>query len=87
MKKSSMIIIGIIFFLSSISLASALLTQLKINSGVSQVTSDQQLICYWTLNESVNANVTWYRNGAINITQNNIACTANTQCTAKHPPP
>ena len=77
-----MIRASIIFIISIIIIGTSvgLLTNLRINSGSLQVTSDQQLTCYWTLNDTINANVTWYKNGAQNTTQSNINCIANQQC-------
>jgi hypothetical protein len=56
----------------------------RINSGAPQVTSDQELTCYWTLDTTTIANVTWYKvsNGTAtqNRTQNDISCNSNNPC-------
>jgi hypothetical protein len=69
-----------ILLIFMISIAVALISNQKINSGAAEVTSDQQLICYWTLGTTTNANITWYRNDVANLTQNDIACTSGVQC-------
>jgi hypothetical protein len=48
----------------------------------SKIYTDANLTCYWTLNETGAVNVSWYKNsiGVLNRTQQNINCTADTEC-------
>ncbi|MFA5797782.1 MAG: hypothetical protein WC916_07170 [Candidatus Woesearchaeota archaeon] len=73
-------IIFSIMLLVSIGIASTLLTNHYVNTQGSKIYTDQDLICHWTINESVNANVTLYNGATLNTTQTNIACSANTGC-------
>jgi len=53
-----------------------------INPGIGTIYTDQNLFCHWTLDMNASVNVTWYRNGAENITYN-TNCTAGNDCFTK----
>ncbi|RME53558.1 hypothetical protein D6783_01680 [Candidatus Woesearchaeota archaeon] len=43
--------------------------------------TNDSLLCEWTATgTTITANVTWYRNGALNATENNISCTSGQPC-------
>jgi hypothetical protein len=77
---AAFLITAILLCIGLIGVAYGLISLHHINDGASQTTSDQQLTCYWTLNETTTANVTWFKNGIANTTQTDIPCTANQVC-------
>ncbi len=80
--KKNLFIISIILIVSiiAIGIGTAALSNIHINTIGSNIYTDQDLVCYWTINETTNANITWYRNGVQNITASGINCTANNEC-------
>lgn len=52
---------------------------MRINGGISNVQSDKDLTCYFTINANTDVNVTWYRNNALNLTSN-VSCASGVEC-------
>jgi hypothetical protein len=50
-----------------------------VNPGIINVYTDQDLVCHWTINETGNVTVNWYKNSVMNRTYNK-SCTANIDC-------
>lgn len=69
----------IITFLIVVGISLGSITNMRINNGNTNVRSDKDLTCYWTLNQTANANVTWFRNGAQNLTAIQ-SCTSGVEC-------
>ena len=78
-KKYVFLMLLLVILLSISSLVIGLISGLRINGGESTVKSDKDLTCYFTINQNANADVTWYRNGVLNLTTS-ISCTSGVEC-------
>ena len=79
-RELAVFIVMLVMLVVVVSMAIAGIVNLNINNGATDVRSDVDLNCYWTIDASAFVNVTWYRNGVSNITSN-ISCVANQPCT------
>ena len=78
-KEIVILSLMIITFLIVVSISLGLISNMKINAGDTNVRSDKDLTCYWTINQTNNTNVTWFRNGVQNLTSIRN-CTSGVEC-------
>ncbi|HYD03181.1 MAG TPA: hypothetical protein VEC16_02680 [Alphaproteobacteria bacterium] len=67
----------VLTFLLVVTMSISVISNMRINNG--DLRSDKDLICYFTLDQTTNANITWHKNGVQNLTAS-LSCTNGVEC-------
>ena len=76
---SRIMIAMLLLLISSWTIMASFISSPLINPGISTIYTDQDLVCHWTINESANANISWYKNSYLNTTYNR-SCISGIDC-------
>jgi len=77
---SASVLMAILILIPIISIVSAnFVSNPQINPGIINIYTDQDLACHWTINETGNITLNWYKNSVLNFTYNKT-CSANIDC-------
>ena len=78
-KSNIVLVMSVITFLLVIGISLSVITNMRINAGDSNVRSDKDLVCFFTVDQTTSVNITWYKNSVLNLTAS-INCTSGVEC-------